>query len=248
MKTLKIPGNKIRACSWEGNSLRIVIAIDSYIYFANMRPSYKWCYFNNTIVYSYTKPTKLEQCVTFFNMKTGEVIEAQIEKCLHLLIEYYFSKFDKNYLKYMKRLIGVCGGGDNCVLISQADDSAVNSSATTSTMTQSQKNIVQYALVLCNSIGTPLESKYIDIQPQFWSMNASYLVVASKSYFYLWNFQSMVDRNSLKKQTFEKLVFIDNPNASIQTKLDDPSIISVGSSVMVWLFISLTKIFFFLIY
>lgn len=73
LKTLKIPGNKLRSCSWEGNSLRIVIAIDSYIYFANMRPSYKWCYFNNTIVYSYTKPTKLEQCVAFYNIKTGEV-------------------------------------------------------------------------------------------------------------------------------------------------------------------------------
>ena len=41
LKTLKIPGNKLKACSWEGNSLRIVIAIDSYIYFANIRPSYK---------------------------------------------------------------------------------------------------------------------------------------------------------------------------------------------------------------
>lgn len=41
LKTLKIPGTRIKGVSWEGNSLRIVIAIDSLIYFANMRPSHK---------------------------------------------------------------------------------------------------------------------------------------------------------------------------------------------------------------
>jgi WD repeat-containing protein 35 len=41
LKSLKIPGNRLKACSWESNSLRIVIAIDSLIYFANLRPTYK---------------------------------------------------------------------------------------------------------------------------------------------------------------------------------------------------------------
>ena len=143
----------------------------------------------------------------------------------------------------MKRLIGVVGGGDHCVLISQAEDPAaatggtvtVAQTAAASNLALSLKNNVlqQYALVLCNSIGTPLESKYIDIQPLFWCMNSSFIVVASKSYFYLWNYQSNIDRNSLKRQTFERLAFIDNPNVSIQTKLDDPSIISIGSYVNV---------------
>ena len=41
LKTLKVPGNKLKSISWEGNSLRLVIAIDSLIYFAIMRPTYK---------------------------------------------------------------------------------------------------------------------------------------------------------------------------------------------------------------
>jgi WD repeat-containing protein 35 len=41
LKSLKIPGSRLKACSWESNSLRIVIAIDSLIYFANLRPTYK---------------------------------------------------------------------------------------------------------------------------------------------------------------------------------------------------------------
>jgi len=220
LKTLKIPGTKLRSCSWEGNSLRIVIAIDSYIYFANLRPSYKWCYFNNTIVYSYTKPTKLEQCVTFYNIKTSE-----------------------NFVKYMKRLLAVAGGGDHCLLISQAEDSpAATAGTTTITQTQAASSaalslkpnlLQQYALVLCNSIGTPLESKYIDIEPLFWCMNSTHVVVASRSYFYLWNYQSNVDRESLKRQTFERLAFIDSPNNSVQVKLEDPSIVSIGSQVLV---------------
>ena len=68
-------------------------------------------------------------------------------------------------------------------------------------------------------------------------MNSSYIVVASRSYFYIWNFQSMVDRNSLKKQSFEKLVFIDNPNNSIQMKTDDPAIVAIGPNLQVSLFI-----------
>ena len=29
------------SCSWEGGSLRIALAVDSFIYFANIRPDYK---------------------------------------------------------------------------------------------------------------------------------------------------------------------------------------------------------------
>ncbi len=143
----------------------------------------------------------------------------------------------KHFLKYMKRLIGIMGNGDNCVLISQADDSNTQTNLSASVTLSKLQQQQQYVLVLCNSIGTPLESKYIDMQPHYWAMNSSHIVVASKSYFYLWNYQAMVDRNSLKRQTFEKTVFIDNPNASIQVKMDDPSIVSIGSSVQVLIYI-----------
>jgi hypothetical protein len=137
----------------------------------------------------------------------------------------------------MKRLLGIVGGGDNCALISQADDSnssAISVAASTSLASGSKiSHQTQYAIVLCNSIGTPLEYKYIDFEPKYWDMNGSYIVVASRSYFYIWNFQSMVDRNSLKKQSFEKLVFIDNPNSSIQVKTDDPAIVAVGPHLQV---------------
>ncbi len=66
-------------------------------------------------MYSFTKASKTEQCVVFFDIKTGETS-----------------------LKYMKRLLGIAGGGDNCALISQADDSTSTTGAS-STMGSSSK-------------------------------------------------------------------------------------------------------------
>jgi WD repeat-containing protein 35 len=53
--------------------LRIALAIDSYIFFANIRPDYKWCYFADTCVYTYTKAEQTELSLVFWNMKTNEV-------------------------------------------------------------------------------------------------------------------------------------------------------------------------------
>lgn len=41
LRTLKVPGKHMSGISWEGGGLRIALAVDSYIYFANIRPDYK---------------------------------------------------------------------------------------------------------------------------------------------------------------------------------------------------------------
>ena len=84
----------------------------------------------------------------------------------------------------MKRLIGMMGAGDHCVLISQADEIQTQSGTSLALNTRTTSP-TQHALVLCNSIGTPIESKYVDFQPMHWSMNTTHVLVASKSYFYL---------------------------------------------------------------
>lgn len=73
LRTLKVPGREITAISWEGGGLRIALAVDSFIYFANIRPDYKWGYCANTVVYTYTKPDRVEHCVAFWDSKNGEV-------------------------------------------------------------------------------------------------------------------------------------------------------------------------------
>lgn len=49
----------------------------------------------------------------------------------------------------------------------------------------------QFVLVLCNSIGTPLDSKYIDLDPQYVSMTKTHIVAASKEAFYSWQFKNI---------------------------------------------------------
>ena len=41
LRTLKVPGKQITACAWEGGSLRIALAVDSFIYFANIRSGHE---------------------------------------------------------------------------------------------------------------------------------------------------------------------------------------------------------------
>jgi len=56
-----------------GLSLAVLqLAVDAYVYFANVRPAYKWACFGDCVVYSFTRPDRLEQCVVFWNIKTDE--------------------------------------------------------------------------------------------------------------------------------------------------------------------------------
>ncbi|CAG5021961.1 unnamed protein product [Parnassius apollo] len=51
VRTLRVPGGSMRALSWEGHSLRLAIAIDSFIYFANVKPDHKYAYYGNTLAF-----------------------------------------------------------------------------------------------------------------------------------------------------------------------------------------------------
>lgn len=74
LRMLKVPGNEIASLSWEGCSLRIAMAVDSFIYFANVRPHYIWCYFEKTVVFLKNRPTDtLKSFITFWNTISNQV-------------------------------------------------------------------------------------------------------------------------------------------------------------------------------
>ncbi|GAB6028434.1 WD repeat-containing protein 35 [Chamberlinius hualienensis] len=150
LQTLKLPGKEIVGCSWEGGGLRIALAIDSFIYFANIRPNYKWCYFANTVVYTYSKADRTDKCVVFWNTKTNE-------RCV----------------KYVKSLLSIAANQEYCVLATRSED-----------------DNDQFALVVCNSIGTPVDSKYISLCPISLSMSPSYILAASKDKVIVWRFHT----------------------------------------------------------
>ncbi|KAJ3613075.1 hypothetical protein NHX12_019331 [Muraenolepis orangiensis] len=100
LRTLKVPGKQMTAVAWEGAGLRIGLAVDSYIYFANIRPDYKWGYCSSTVVYAYTKPERQEYCVVFWDTKNNE-----------------------KFVKYVKSLLSITASGDFCILATRADES-----------------------------------------------------------------------------------------------------------------------------
>uniref|UniRef100_A0A8I5QZ86 WD repeat-containing protein 35 n=1 Tax=Papio anubis TaxID=9555 RepID=A0A8I5QZ86_PAPAN len=187
--TLKVPGKEISALSWEGGGLKIALAVDSFIYFANIRPNYKWSYCSNTVVYAYTRPDRPEHCVVFWDTKNNE-----------------------KHVKYVKGLISITTCGDFCILATKADE-----------------NHPQFVLVLCNSIGTPLDPKYIDIVPLFVAMTKTHVIAASKEAFYTWQYRvakklTALEINQItrsRKEGRERIYHVDDtPSGSMDGVLD----------------------------
>ncbi|MCI4376852.1 hypothetical protein PGIGA_G00193590 [Pangasianodon gigas] len=200
LRTLKVPGKQVTAVSWEGGGLRIGLAVDSYIYFANIRPDYKWGYCLNTVVYAYTRPDRMEYSVVFWDTKNNE-----------------------KFVKYVKSLMSVTTCGDFCILATKADDSHPQEDVDPDTTT------AMYVLVLCNSIGTPLDSKYIDIDPLFVTMTKTHVIAASKEAFYVWQYRVAKKLTALeinqvaktRKEGRERVYHIDDtPSGTADGALD----------------------------
>ncbi|TPX70337.1 hypothetical protein SpCBS45565_g01735 [Spizellomyces sp. 'palustris'] len=83
LRLLKVPGKRISSLSWEYSGLRIALAVDSFIYFANVRPDYKWTFFaGDVLAYTYHRPDRTENALTFWNTKTNEKYTKPISKLL----------------------------------------------------------------------------------------------------------------------------------------------------------------------
>ena len=82
-----------------------------------------------------------------------------------------------SYTKYVKKLISIHAAGENCVLATQAEDVPG-----------------QYVLILCNAIGSPVDSKYIDIEPKHIAMTEHHVVAANDDTLYVWQYRTSVSK------------------------------------------------------
>jgi WD repeat-containing protein 35 len=156
LRTLRVPGNNLRSISWEGNGLRLALAVDSHIFFANIRPDYLWGYFSHTLVYAVLKKERSEHVVVFWDTQS-----------------------DEKYTKYIKQVTHIRSSDEYCVLVTKADDSSG-----------------QYILIVCNDIGSPVDSKYLHIEPVHVSMTNTHVIVASEDVVYIWMYRSSVTKHS----------------------------------------------------
>ncbi|XP_076333007.1 intraflagellar transport protein Oseg4 isoform X2 [Tachypleus tridentatus] len=187
LHSLRVPGKEITACAWEGGGLRIALAVDSFIFFANIRPDYKWCYFSNTIAYAFNQSDRTESTVVFWNTHNNE-----------------------KYVKYVKHLLTMAACGEFCSLATKADDSDG-----------------QYALILCNAIGTPVDSRYVEMEVCFVTMTSTYVIATSRDTIYVWHFRTpkgrtIVELGSQKSMSGqERLYHVDEtPSGTADAGLD----------------------------
>ncbi|XP_011503648.1 PREDICTED: WD repeat-containing protein 35 [Ceratosolen solmsi marchali] len=184
IKTLKVPGKRISSCTWESESLRICLTVDSNIFFANICPNYKWAYFDNTMIFSDEKINKNGVCITFWNTITNSC-----------------------YFKYVRSLINIVAYGEHCVL------------ATSNDPTHAKEGFI---LLVCNSISTPIDKKFLDLEPSQITMNNNTVIVASKNNFLLWNFRAPqnFDFNEIKSKN-ERIYHIDDTPTGITEVIQD---------------------------
>lgn len=136
---------------WEGGSLRVALAVDSFVYFANIRPDYKWCYFKKTVVFTSCRPGRAGICVTFWDTTNN--------LC---------------HTRWVNTLYAISAYRDHCVIAIQADTDTIG----------------KYGLLLYNTLGTPVDGKYINIEPLGVAMNSYQVFAASKNHFIVWHYKT----------------------------------------------------------
>eukprot|EP00808_Paulinella_micropora_P031806 g55884.t1 len=69
LRQLTVPasGAGIRDLAWDGDGLRLAMAVGPNLLFATVRPEYSWGYFSNTVVYAFMKEGRPENAVAFWD-------------------------------------------------------------------------------------------------------------------------------------------------------------------------------------
>ena len=162
LRQVRIPGDDINAITWEHSGLRIGLAVDAFIFFANVRVSYLWAYLENTVIFSYYRPERRESVVVFWDLTAGEA-----------------------HIKYVPDLEFLVACGENCALI-------INENAASRRAKKAGAPAEKFTAQLRNSIGAIVHSKKLPFAPKYVSMGANHLAVANDRTVYTWQFHSGV--------------------------------------------------------
>lgn len=184
VRTLKVPGRALASVAWEGRSLRLSLAVDSFIYFANIRPDYKWCYFQNTVVYTYLSPGKADYNIIFWDVKNNE-----------------------KYHKPSPIVLGMGAADEHCCILVRKDDQDL-----------------KFGMMLCNAIGTPVDSRYTDVELRYVTMTKTHVFAASRESFFVWHYHTpkgisardMATAQQEDKERKERVYHIDDMISGVE--------------------------------
>lgn len=111
----------------------------------------------------------------------------------------------KSY-KFVKTLLGIRSSDSFCIISAQIKEN-------------------EYILILCNSIGSPVDSRQINIRPEYITINDTHAIIASTDYVYIWHFRyqkvdvsmhygNKLNTDLLNKNMMKEIAFYieDTPN------------------------------------
>lgn len=88
----------------------------------------------------------------------------------HHTIVFWDMKKNTKSFKYVKNLISITSYGAFCCLTAKILDD-------------------RYIAILCNSIGSPVDNRIINIRPEYITMNETHIIIASSHYVYIWQYR-----------------------------------------------------------
>ncbi len=85
----------------------------------------------------------------------------------------------------MSRLYAIASSSDHCVLAVPQSEDGLPGGGTSIGAAE-----YPYVLMLCNSLGTTVDTKQLTFEPLHVAMTANYVFAASKEHFHAWHFRT----------------------------------------------------------
>ena len=144
------------------------------------------------------------------------LIYAILTEIDYYTVIFWNTELNEYKYKYVRNMIGICSFNSLCLITSKNEDN-------------------NYLLILCNSIGYAIDNKIVNIEPIFYNLNDTHIVISNENYVYLWQFREFEKRDNegneysnsplilLNKDNQKEICFFidDIPNLNMEYDLDN---------------------------
>ena len=170
MSVTKVPGTEIHDCSWEKNSRKLVLAVDSFMYFANLKCRTTWCFLTNSVSF------------------LREDFDGEQNKRQKYLTFWQFgNQTNRRYERLANNFVQMACWHHYCVVVERIDQSNDKREAYSLNLYNSIGTLIDYHLVTA------------DLPIRFCCMNSNRVIVTSNgSAFYIWSFKQLYNENNFK--------------------------------------------------
>ncbi|KAA0156222.1 hypothetical protein FNF29_01012 [Cafeteria roenbergensis] len=209
LRNLKLPGRGVRSLTWEGTGLRLAMAVDCFIFFANVRPPYKWAAMGGSIA-----GAAAASAGGGAGAVAAAATAAASAAASPLTVVYAFTRPDRadggqalvfwntatgeRSVRLVPGVEAVRAAGDCALVVLRASDGddAADTGGLTSGLGIAPRGAGRFAAYIFDSAGKPLFSRFLDTDPAFTAMTSQHAIIASDEQVFVWQYRSRVPKAS----------------------------------------------------